>query len=57
MCFIIGSAILIAGLNFYLNGYFAQAMMSFVAGGVIVGFFVYRMVKNRACIFGGKKKC
>ena len=57
MCLIVGLAIIIAGLNFYLNGYFAQAVISFIAGGVIVGFFVYRMVKNRACIFGSTKGC
>ena len=57
MCLIVGLAIIIAGLNFYMNDYTIQAVMSFIIGGVIVGFFIYRMVKNRECIFGGKKKC
>ncbi len=57
MCLIVGLAIIIAGWNFYINGYAVQAVMSFIGGGVIVGFFIYRMVKNRECIFGGKKKC
>ena len=57
MCLIVGLAIMIAGWNFYANGYTLQAIMSFIIGGVIVGFFVYRMIKNRECIFGGKKKC
>jgi len=57
MCLIIGLVITIAGFNFYASGYTIQAIMSFAAGGVIIGFFVYRMVKNRACIFGGRKKC
>ena len=57
MCLIVGFAIIIAGLNFYVNDYTMQAVMSFIVGGIIVGFFIYRMIKNRACIFGGKKKC
>ena len=57
MCLIVGLAIIIAGLNFYMNGYAIQAAMSFIGGGAIVGFFIYRIVKNSECIFGGKKKC
>ena len=57
MCFIIGLAIIVAGWNFYNNDFIVQAFMSFTAGGVIVGFFIYRMIKNGACIFGGEKKC
>ena len=57
MCLIVGLAVIVAGWNFYDNGYMIQASMSFVAGSAIVGFFIYRMIKNRECIFGGKGKC
>ena len=57
MCFIVGLAIIIAGWNFYDNDYILQAFMSFAIGGIITGFFIYRMIKNKECIFGGKKRC
>ncbi len=56
MCLIVGLVAIAAGWNFYVNGYVFQGVVSFAAGGIILLFFLYRMIKNRECIFG-KKGC
>jgi hypothetical protein len=57
MCLLIASAIMFAAFNFYQNGLITQALMSAGFALILFGFFVYRMIKNRKCIFGDKKDC
>ena len=57
MCLIVALAILFAGYNFYEHGFVAQAIMSASIASLLIGFFTYRMIKNRRCIFGDKRDC
>ncbi len=57
MCLLIASAISVAGYNFYINGFIAQAIMSAILALLVFSFFTYRMIKNRRCIFGDKDDC
>jgi hypothetical protein len=57
MCLLITIAILAAGYNFYINSLFMQAYMSFGFALIPFTFFIYRLIKNRKCIFGDKKDC
>ena len=57
MCLLISMALFVAGYNFYDNGFIIQAYMSAAVASLILGFFTYRMIKNRRCIFGDKTDC
>jgi hypothetical protein len=57
MCLLISIAILAAGYNFYINALLTQAYMSFAFALIPLSFFIYRLIKNRKCIFGDKKDC
>jgi hypothetical protein len=57
MCLLITIAILAAGYNFYTHDLLTQAYMSFGFALIPFGFFVYRLIKNRRCIFGDAKDC
>jgi len=57
MCLIIAIAILLAGYNFYSHELLTQAYMSFGFAALMLTFFIYRLIKNRRCIFGDKKDC
>ncbi|QOP44787.1 hypothetical protein [Sulfurimonas paralvinellae] len=57
MCLLITIAILAAGYNFYLHNLLTQAYMSFGIAVIPFGFFIYRLIKNRRCIFGDAKDC
>ncbi len=57
MCLLIAMALVAASYNFYDKGYETQAYMNLALASVIFTFFVYRMFKNRRCIFGDKKDC
>jgi len=57
MCLLIAMAIFFAGYNFYDHGLLTQAYMSFGVAFVPLGFFTYRLIKNRRCIFGNEKDC
>jgi hypothetical protein len=52
MCLLITIALLAAGYNFYINALFTQAYMSFGFALIPLSFFIYRLIKNRKCIFG-----
>jgi len=57
MCLIITVAIMLAGYNFYAHMLYTQAYMSFGFAIIPFGFFIYRLIVNRKCIFGDKKDC
>ncbi|MEN4053084.1 MULTISPECIES: hypothetical protein [Sulfurimonas] len=57
MCLLITVVILLAGYNFYDHGLLTQAYMSFGFALIPFSFFVYRLIKNRKCIFGNSKDC
>ncbi len=57
MCLLITITILTAGFNFYTHGLFMQAYISFGIAIIPFGFFIYRLIKNRKCIFGNAKDC
>ena len=57
MCLLISMALFVAGYNFYDNGFITQAYMSGAMASLILGFFTYRMITNRRCIFGDKTDC
>ncbi|HFB53144.1 MAG TPA: hypothetical protein ENJ67_00295 [Sulfurimonas autotrophica] len=57
MCLLITIAIMLAGYNFYEHELYTQAYMSFGFAIVPFGFFIYRLIVNRKCIFGDKKDC
>jgi len=57
MCLIITVAIMLAGYNFYEHNLYTQAYMSFGFAIIPFGFFIYRLIINRKCIFGNSKDC
>jgi hypothetical protein len=57
MCLLIAMALLAASYNFYEKAYETQAFMSLALALIIFTFFIYRMYKNRRCIFGDKRDC
>ena len=57
MCLLIASAILFGAYSFYMDGYILQAIISTLLASLLYGFFTYRMIKNRKCIFGDKADC
>jgi len=57
MCLIITMIILAVGYNFYTHELLFQAYMSFGFALIPFGFFLYRLIKNRRCIFGDKRDC
>ena len=57
MCLIVALAILIASYNFYDHGYMTQSIMSAILGLLLLGFFIYRIIKNGRCVFGTDKDC
>jgi len=57
MCLLITIAILAAGYNFYTHSLLTQAYMSFGFALIPFGFFIYRLIKNRRCIFGKGDDC
>jgi hypothetical protein len=46
-----------AGYNFYQHNLLTQAYMSFGFAIIPFTFFLYRLIKNRRCIFGDAKDC
>jgi len=57
ICLLITIAILFAGYNFYEHNLLTQAYMSFGFAIIPFTFFIYRLIKNRRCIFGDAKDC
>ena len=57
MCLLITIAILAAGYNFFSSGLLTQAYMSFGFALIPFSFFIYRLIKNRHCIFGNADDC
>jgi len=57
MCFIVGLISLAAAIAFYLKGLETQSYMSFSVAFILIGTFVYRMIKYRHCIFSKSNDC
>ncbi|HFU74563.1 MAG TPA: hypothetical protein ENK65_03320 [Helicobacteraceae bacterium] len=57
MCLILTFAFLVSSVAFYMHGLMTNSIISLSIALVSISFFTYRMVKNRACIFGNKKDC
>ncbi|MDQ7068396.1 MAG: hypothetical protein Q9M40_10735 [Sulfurimonas sp.] len=57
MCLIIAIVIYILSYNFYMHDSLFQAFMSALLASLMLGFFTYKIIKNRRCFFGNDKDC
>jgi len=57
MCLIVALIIYVLSYNFYLHDALFQAFMSVLLASIMLGFFIYKIIKNRKCFFGDDKDC
>lgn len=57
MCLIVAITIYVGSYFFYQHGLYAQTIMGVVTATLMLGFFFYRIIKNRRCFFGSDTDC
>jgi len=57
MCLIVAIVIYVLSYNFYIHNAIFQAFMSALLASIMLGYFSYKIIKNRKCFFGNDKDC